>query len=297
MGPNARDSEHVKYGLLDNEARREGSDVQYMEKPKRRFAYLLPLLCLLNIVLFLISTFSLLKIEQILAWEPRTINNDLKKINSFSPLLEHLDLPLHTQKVDGSLFNTSHSIFRQEPSKAVDAAWDAISNIGIFTITTDEVKRLGKDPSRVVKAPESWGKGPNAYLAQLDTQHTLHCLNAIRKHVYFDYYFSPKYASHSQLPKISKVHLAHCLHIVLQNLLCQPSTGVITFDWVETQENPFPDFSIQRKCVDHDSILEWQRERNVASVERWRDIRRPEGAVVREADEGLLEWVRKDEGL
>lgn len=37
----------------------------------------------------------------------------------------------------------------------------------------------------------------------------------------------------SAVPEVQKTHLSHCLHIVLQNLICQPSMGVITSDWVE----------------------------------------------------------------
>ena len=76
---------------------------------------------------------------------------------TLAPLLQRLDLPLHSQIVNGSFFNSHHSIFRDEPSPAVDAAWDTVSKIGIFTIGSEEVKRLGKDPSRTVKAPQSWG--------------------------------------------------------------------------------------------------------------------------------------------
>lgn len=28
--------------------------------------------------------------------------------------------------------------------------------------------------------------------------------------------------------------------------------------WVATQKNPFPDFAVNKKCVDHNRILDWQ---------------------------------------
>ena len=74
-----------------------------------------------------------------------------------APLLQRLDLPLQLQTVNGSLFNDPHSIFREEPSPAVDDAWERVAKIGIFTVSSDEVAKLGKDPLKTVKAPESWG--------------------------------------------------------------------------------------------------------------------------------------------
>ena len=53
--------------------------------------------------------------------------------------------------------NTPPSIFRQLPSKDVDAAWESIhQKARNFLITADEVRRLGKDPDFTVMAPEEW---------------------------------------------------------------------------------------------------------------------------------------------
>jgi Mycotoxin biosynthesis protein UstYa len=208
-----------------------------------------------------------------------------------APFINKFDLEYKQQTVNGSLFNTPHSIFREEPSEEVDAAWDAISEIKLFAITAEDITRLGKDPSKAAKAPESWGFGPDAYIGQLDGSHTLHCLNAVRKFAYFDHYHRPRYNSFADVTTIEKIHLSHCLHIVLQSLMCQPSMGVVTYEWLETQMHPFPDFNIERKCVNYHAIQDWQRENSITDTETWERISGPpEGAYVKPASPEMLAW-------
>jgi hypothetical protein len=75
------------------------------------------------------------------------------------------------------------SIYIQNPSPEVDAAWDYISSEAgsIITINSEEVRRLGRDPATIVKAPEDWGFGTDAFPAQIDVFHEIHCLNMLRK--------------------------------------------------------------------------------------------------------------------
>ncbi|PVH91796.1 hypothetical protein DM02DRAFT_702807, partial [Periconia macrospinosa] len=80
----------------------------------------------------------------------------------------------------------------------------------------------------------------------------------------WDYYYPETWRSNGtwrlQSP-IDVAHRSHCLSMLLQHLTCQPSLNVITHNWLDGYEiKPFPDFSIQRKCLDHDQILNWQED-------------------------------------
>jgi len=77
-----------------------------------------------------------------------------------------VELRLGTEAVNGSLFNHPKSIYREEPSERVDAAWEEIAKIEIFVIDGSDVSRLGKDPSKTVRAPEDWG---------MSKQHKIQC--------------------------------------------------------------------------------------------------------------------------
>jgi len=86
-----------------------------------------------------------------------------------------------------------------------------------------------------------------------------------------------------------QAHLSHCLHILLQALTCQPSLDVISHVWMRTQQNAYPDFNIQRQCVAHDGILEWQREHSIMEhVIEHNGVPRPETFVELEPEPGVL---------
>jgi hypothetical protein len=47
---------------------------------------------------------------------------------------------------------------------------------------------------------------------------------------------------------------------------------------VQRQVHPFPDFDLPRKCINFDSLLEWQAEKRVHSMtsEKWAALEKPE---------------------
>jgi len=92
------------------------------------------------------------------------------------------------------------------------------------------------------------------------------------------------------VPAIQKHHLSHCLDIIRQTLMCQPSMGTITMEWVETQSKPSPDFDIQKKCINHSALLQWQSRNNIGSVQRWDEMIAPKGAYIHPASAELLAW-------
>ncbi|EFX02413.1 hypothetical protein CMQ_2462 [Grosmannia clavigera kw1407] len=186
---------------------------------------------------------------------------------SVAPLLDNIDLgePVARYEIN-ELFNRPYTIYRGAPSDEVDAAWDAIAEVGIVLISGEDVRGLGKDPSRTVKAPPEW----DAHLAQIDGQHQIHCLNVLRKWGHYDYYFRPKFGDDPGL--LHNSHRDHCVMLLLQTLTCQPSLDLITHNWVETQQYPVPDFNMNRKCKSHDRIIDWQRS-NMITMDQWDEIR------------------------
>ncbi|KUJ23672.1 uncharacterized protein LY89DRAFT_573258, partial [Mollisia scopiformis] len=174
--------------------------------------------------------------------------------------------------VNGSVYNNDNLIWRQEPSPEVDAAWEGLARIKWFAISSSDVEKLGKDPEKTVKIPKDWGYGMNTHFAALDSQHLLHCLNMLRRSAWPEYYNIAPSPWHT-------THLSHCTYLLMQALTCQPSLNVITHNWVEGQRFPFPDFDIERKCVDYESVWEWNMERGIR-YELLEGIVRPEGARV-----------------
>lgn len=183
----------------------------------------------------------------------------------------------HPHQVDGSLFDTPNaSPWRNgvSPSASVDAAWHEFELIRTFPISGADVRALGKDPATAVRYPTSYGLGSDAYVAQLDVFHQIHCLNLLR---------STAWAEFSRDPAVGKrpysdlhwIHVSHCTEILMQNIMCTGSMDLVTFNWKQTQDLPFADFNVNHQCRDFDAIVKWQEE-NALSVERARNFTRPE---------------------
>lgn len=200
-------------------------------------------------------------------------------------MFDRLDIPLRTQKVNATLANEGNWIWRRPPSPEVDAAWERVALQGYHTVTTKDIIALGRDPEMTIRAPLDWGLGPDAHVVQLDMSHLIHCLNVVRKAMYPDYYPMRKVMVDS--------HPQHCLHILLQNLMCDASVDLITHTWMETQHNPFPDMSINKKCRDFEAVLGWHEE-NMVPVERM--IPKPAGAKELRLTPKLKELLEAHEG-
>ena len=61
--------------------------------------------------------------------------------------------------------------------------------------------------------------------------------------------------------------------------MCNANVDIITYNWVETQRYPYPDFGIQHQCRDHEGILEWlMQTENHVDQDALLKIVKPEGA-------------------
>jgi hypothetical protein len=103
-----------------------------------------------------------------------------------------------------------------EPGNPIaEAMWESFEDMHTFPITRDQVLALGKDPRTAARYdPEYWGMGDDAYIAALDSQHKMHCLNEIRKAAFAEYgQEKPPKVVHSQL---GWIHLRHCMDMLTQ---------------------------------------------------------------------------------
>ena len=56
---------------------------------------------------------------------------------------------------------------------------------------------------------------------------------------------------------------------------------VLTQNWIERQDAPFPDFAVNKKCWDYEAILAWKEENRVLDVERrFEELRPPNGTIL-----------------
>lgn len=75
--------------------------------------------------------------------------------------------------------------------------------------------------------------------------------------------------------------------------MCSSNVDIITLNWMETQELPFPDFSINHQCRDFDTLLQWRRENSV-DMEKLNGMVKPLGAKEIPAPKGYYELFGKE---
>ncbi|KAK5946571.1 hypothetical protein PMZ80_000714 [Knufia obscura] len=126
------------------------------------------------------------------------------------------------------------------------------------------ILNLGKNPALAVKIPEDMGYGSDAYIAQTDVFHHLHCVDMLRREIYHPW------STLADAEKLRKggdrqhwAHVGHCIDILAQAIKCSGSVDMIMFNWVEGWDQPFPDFATKKVCRDFDALLKYVNDNSI----------------------------------
>lgn len=200
-----------------------------------------------------------------------------------APIFDKLPIPLKLTTMNGSFWpQNPPSIFHLPPSPEVDASWDRIADTHGFVLSKAEILKMGKDPTKLYRYPESYGYGPEAYMGILDVSHHLHCLNHLRraahgatthKHAHSHSHSGQQVYFNPAILFPHEVYLDHCAYVLMEFITCHADVGVVTFNKVQGTPGPFADFNVLRKCRDFQALLDW-KERNQVNVseELWEEI-------------------------
>lgn len=66
-----------------------------------------------------------------------------------------------------------------------------------------------------------------------------------------------------------------------QVIMCNTDLHILTYDWVDHVDYPWPDFSINRQCRNYDNLLDWVYERRARVNAPDGLLKRPEGAATK----------------
>ncbi|RYP35510.1 hypothetical protein DL767_003764 [Monosporascus sp. MG133] len=209
-----------------------------------------------------VSNVGLFVLSGLMLWSSRTQarsdQETWKAMSYFSPILERFDIPKISVVTNGTLYDTNPpSILRMRTGDEADAEWHRIGDhVWPLIISADDVRALGKDPEVAVRIPEELGYGSDAYIAQTEVFHHLHCLDMLRRETNYAHYYEEKerpFPGGAQ----HQAHIGHCFDVLAQAIKCTGSVDMITFNWVEEWDQPFPDFANHKVCRDFDALLEW----------------------------------------
>ncbi|OLN89047.1 hypothetical protein CCHL11_06007 [Colletotrichum chlorophyti] len=172
----------------------------------------------------------------------------------WSPILREVGVKYDWNHFNGSFMK--QDIYRKEASPEVDAAWEALGvdyRAGVISI--EDGLKSGLDMSFVQRA-EKHGAG---FFVNVEGMHHLHCLNLMRKALYYNYDYYKALGTHAFANQdyIVRLHVSHCLDTIRQVLMCNVDTGVLGQVWANNPPVPFPDFNTKHMCKNYDAVREW----------------------------------------
>ena len=207
-----------------------------------------------------------------------------------APILDQKHISISTVQRNGSFVALdTPSVWRQGPSEAVDYAWNRIATLSPIPLSSNDVELLGGNSSDTARFPPIFGLGGDAHIGRLDVFHLIHCLDALRREVWFDHYYSKKYPNGPD--DAHYVHVTHCISMLLQNIMCNAPLTPILHYWVDTAQEPSPNFSDNHQCRDFDTVMAWQEEKSV-DLKYYRSIiRRPDDVIPKEMPEAYKQLI------
>ncbi|KAL6880761.1 hypothetical protein J3F83DRAFT_719732 [Trichoderma novae-zelandiae] len=178
-----------------------------------------------------------------------------KHTTQWSPLIRDVPIKYRYQEFNGSFLN--EDVYRKVGSAEVDKAWEDLGSVyraGVISYKDGIASGLG--PSFVQRA-EKYGGG---FIVNVEGMHHLHCLNLLRKALYFNYNHYKELGEHAFVNEefILRLHVTHCLDTIRQVLMCNVDTGVLGQVWIDPKEpTAFPVFSTKHVCKNYDDIRQW----------------------------------------
>ncbi|KAL6910076.1 hypothetical protein GGI43DRAFT_378076 [Trichoderma evansii] len=160
--------------------------------------------------------------------------------NQWSPLVRDVAIQYKSIEFNGSFMN--ENIYRQVGSPEVDKAWEDLGvDYRAGVISYEDGLASGLEASFVQRAKKHGG----GFLVNVEGFHHLHCLNLVRKALYFNYDRYKELGEHAFLNEeyILRRHV---------------NTGVLGQVWIDPEEpTAFPDFRTKHTCKNYEDIREW----------------------------------------
>ncbi|KAG2031721.1 hypothetical protein BDR03DRAFT_972024 [Suillus americanus] len=127
-------------------------------------------------------------------------------------------------------------------------------------MTLEQLVSTGEKPSpAMVRYADEYGGG---YMATVEVIHQLHCIDTLRGVSWDHHNHSSGHDSHESSQDF-RIHVDHCIEMLRQNLMCRGDVTMLTYDWVEGVQDPFPNFNTPHRCRNFEKVLNWADEHHV----------------------------------
>ncbi|KAJ5115619.1 hypothetical protein N7448_011386 [Penicillium atrosanguineum] len=152
------------------------------------------------------------------------------------------------------------------PTEQIDKNWKDLIAGRYFRLEDSEIELLSQDPDSpaLTKMSSNDRIAEEGFYGGPDVLHSLHCLNAIRKHLDRDYYAG----SMTIPPEYRRLHVDHCVDHLRQALLCHGDLTPVTMKPVVANTSlPYPvtfylgQTEREHTCRSAEAIRNWVTER------------------------------------
>ncbi|KAI0875764.1 hypothetical protein GGS24DRAFT_515142 [Hypoxylon argillaceum] len=138
----------------------------------------------------------------------------------------------------------------------VDEAWDALLEPINIRTTKDELRQARSPTSDDIVQVNDGG-----YVSVLSVYHELHCLDALRRNIFPNYYYSNATAKEME---INIVHMTHCIDTIRRSLMCKADVAVYAAYWIGNHTMA-PSKELRSGsdtvCVNWEAVDSWARTR------------------------------------
>ncbi|KAF7188121.1 Cyclochlorotine biosynthesis protein O [Pseudocercospora fuligena] len=182
------------------------------------------------------------------------------------PFMSGIDRNIQIQTFNDQFDSISSHYVRSpnELNSKVDDVWEALHLDHSQVIIPTEAAHDFDIDREHVKFEKVPGVIPySGYPAGIQVSHQLHCVNLLRKAVWFniDYYKQKEPVwTDPNLAKEQVDHVSHCLDQYRQLVMCEVDLRVMPWLWAnQTSNKAMPDFGRRKQCNNFQSYLDWIR--------------------------------------
>ncbi|PLB44957.1 hypothetical protein P170DRAFT_450016 [Aspergillus steynii IBT 23096] len=220
----------------------------------RRWKYTLQILtgiCVALYIILLFGIFFLFKNPQVVITDQRCA----RQLSITGPGLDSVEY--ETIMFKGA--QEGDNPYKGHPGPDLDAAWSQLTEVRHVSVSPEIMVSINKSNNNAVQLADG------TYFGATEVFHQLHCLNLIRQHSYKEYYDvdGRRPPGLTDSSATLRKHLDHCIDILRQNIMCNGDTSVITHNWVQGYEFPYPNFNTKHKCRRFEKIVEWEKDHQV----------------------------------
>lgn len=240
----------------DIETDRE-SHLEKKDPPPRFLTYRLPVYLWIisgaNILLLIFSVLVLVFAKSGIDRESETCT---KQVSFYSPALDEVQY----QKVRFAGLHEPDSLWRGPPSPMIDDAWNNVTwKVPEVPVDEHVVRQanIELDMNSLARFPPEFG---GLIYTEVEWKHHLHCLNLMRKFVYYDYYKNTTALFYAYTNDEVINHLAHCIDMLRQFVMCNADTGLMFSYWIEGHDRKHVDFNTEHVCRDFEQLLDYQKQ-------------------------------------